>query len=156
MPAEPAAPPVSAGDPYPLPRPFLMLLRGLFRRCPRCGGGKLFRNWLTMKPRCPRCGMCFEREEGFFLGAYVVNFGVMLIAMAAFIGVGVAVTLPDPDPLKLAVGGIVVAIVVPIFFYPMSRTFWSAIDLLMKPLEPEEIGSAREAAATPEAPSVRA
>ena len=29
-----------------------------------------------MAERCPRCGMRFEREEGFFLGAYVVNFAV--------------------------------------------------------------------------------
>jgi uncharacterized protein (DUF983 family) len=122
-----------------------MLLRGLFRRCPRCGGGKLFTNWLSMKPRCPRCGMCFEREEGFFLGAFVVNFGVMLIAVAAFIGIGVAATLPDPDPVKLALIGAVVGVAVPIFFYPMSRTFWSAIDLLMKPLEPQEIESAEQA-----------
>jgi uncharacterized protein (DUF983 family) len=122
-----------------------MLLRGLFRRCPRCGGGKLFTNWLSMKPRCPRCGMCFEREEGFFLGAFVVNFGVMLIAVAAFIAIGVAATLPDPDPVKLALIGAVVGVAVPIFFYPMSRTFWSAIDLLMKPLEPQEIESAEQA-----------
>ena len=135
----------TASDPYPLPRWFRMLVRGLFRRCPRCGGGKLFTTWLSMKPRCPRCGMCFEREEGFFLGAFVVNFGVMLISMAAFIGIGVAMTLPDPDPVRLAIGGIVVALVVPIAFYPMSRTFWSAIDLWMKPLEPQEIASAEEA-----------
>ena len=132
-------------DPYPLPGWLRMLGRGLFRRCPRCGGGKLFTGWLSMKARCPRCGMCFEREEGFFLGAFVVNFGVMLISMAAFIGVGVALTLPDPDPVKLAIGGILVAVVVPIAFYPMSRTFWSAIDLWMKPLEPQEIASAEEA-----------
>jgi uncharacterized protein (DUF983 family) len=131
-------------DPYPLPGWFRMLLRGLFKRCPRCGGGKLFTSWLSMKPRCPRCGMCFEREEGFFLGAFVVNFGVMLISIAAFIGVGVALTLPDPDPVKLALIGAVVGVVVPIFFYPMSRTFWSAIDLMMKPLEPQEIVSAND------------
>lgn len=130
-----------------------MLVRGLFRRCPRCGGGKLFTGWLKMRPRCPRCGMRFEREEGFFLGAFVVNFGVMLIALAAFIGVGVAVTLPDPPPGKLAAGGMLVGVLVPIFFYPMSRTFWSAIDLIMKPLEPQEIAAASESAsATPAAP----
>lgn len=133
-------------DAYPLPGWFRMLVRGLFRRCPRCGGGKLFTGWLTMKARCPRCGMCFEREEGFFLGAFVVNFGVMLISMAAFIAIAVALTLPDPDPVKLAVGGIVVGVVVPIAFYPMSRTFWSAIDLIMKPLEPREVESADRAA----------
>ena len=135
-------------DPHPLPGPARMLVRGLFRRCPRCGGGKLFTGWLKMKPRCPRCGMCFEREEGFFLGAFVVNFGVMLITLAVFIGVGVAVTLPDPPPGKLALGGMAVGVLVPILFYPMSRTFWSAIDLIMKPLEPQEIESAATAAAT--------
>jgi xanthosine utilization system XapX-like protein len=91
--------------------------------------------------------MCFEREEGFFLGAFVVNFGVMLISLAAFIAVGVAVTLPDPDPVALAVGGAIVGVVVPIAFYPMSRTFWSAIDLIMKPLEPQEVESAAGATA---------
>lgn len=129
-------------DPYPLPGPVRMLARGLFRRCPRCGGRRLFSNWLTMKPTCPRCGLRFEREEGFFLGAFVVNFGVMLITMAAFIAIAVAVTLPDPDPVKLALGGVAVGVVVPIFFYPMSRTFWSAIDLIMKPLEPAEVAEA--------------
>lgn len=142
-----------ATDAYPLPGPTKLLGRGLFRRCPRCGGGKLFSNWVTMKPRCPRCGMCFEREEGFFLGAFVVNFGVMLISLAAFIAIAVAITLPDPDPVKLAAGGVVVGIVVPIFFYPMSRTFWSAIDLIMKPLEPGEVASAATATAGDDARS---
>lgn len=92
--------------------------------------------------------MCFEREEGFFLGAFVVNFGVMLITLALFIGVGVAMTLPDPPPGKLAIGGMVVGVLVPVFFYPMSKTFWSAIDLIMKPLEPQEVDSARTATTT--------
>ena len=143
---------VDANDPHPLPGPVAMLTRGLLRRCPRCGSGKLFTSWLQMRPRCPRCGMCFEREEGFFLGAFVVNFGVMLISLAAFIGVGVAVTLPDPPPGKLALGGMLVGVLVPIFFYPMSRTFWSAIDLIMKPLEPREIASANAATSPPAAP----
>jgi hypothetical protein len=91
--------------------------------------------------------MCFEREEGFFLGAFVVNFGVMLISLATFIGVAVAITLPDPDPVELALGGAVVGVLVPIACYPMSRTFWSAIDLIMKPLEPQEVESAAGATA---------
>lgn len=143
--------PVAPADPYPLPGAVRMLLRGLFRRCPRCGAGRLFEGWLTMKPTCPRCGLRFEREEGFFLGAFVVNFGVMLLTMAAFIAGAVALTLPDPDPVKLAIGGIAVGVIVPISFYPMSRTFWSAIDLIMKPLEPAEIAEAEANAAGPAA-----
>ena len=139
-------------DPHPLPGPTKLFLRGLVRRCPRCGGGKLFTGWLKMKPTCPTCGMRFEREEGFFLGAYVVNFGVMLLSLALFIGVGVALTLPDPPPGRLAIGGMVVGVLVPILFYPMSRTVWSAIDLTMKPLEPHEIESAHTITTTSAAP----
>ena len=132
-------------DPFPLPSRSLMLLRGLVRHCPRCNSGHLFRGWFSMVPRCPRCGMCFEREEGFFLGAFVVNFGVMLISLALFITIGVAVTLPDPSAIGLAAGGMLVGTLVPIAFYPFSRTFWSAIDLWMKPLEPDEVASASSA-----------
>ncbi len=103
-----------------------------------------------MKPTCPRCGLRFEREEGFFLGAFVVNFGVMLLSLAVFITVGVAVTLPDPPPGKLALAGAVVGVIIPVFFYPMSRTFWSAIDLVMKPLEQAEIDAADIVTTTPE------
>lgn len=122
-----------------------MLLRGLLRHCPRCGSGSLFPTWFSMVPRCPKCGMCFEREEGFFLGAFVVNFGVMLFSLAAFIAVGVAVTLPDPSAIGLAAGGMAVGTLVPVAFYPFSRTFWSALDLWMKPLEPSEIEAAEAA-----------
>ncbi len=129
------------------PRPILLLLRGLLRHCPRCGGGRLFRSWFCMVKRCPRCGMAFEREEGFFLGAFVVNFGLVLILLAAYIAVGIWLTLPEPPAGKLAAGGMVVAILVPVGFYPFSRTFWSAIDLWMKPLEPEEVAAAERARA---------
>ena len=50
--------------------------RGLIRHCPNCGQGRLFRRWFRMVDRCPRCGHQFDREEGFWLGAYVINFAV--------------------------------------------------------------------------------
>jgi uncharacterized protein (DUF983 family) len=119
-------------------RPTLLLLRGLLRRCPNCGGGKLFRRFWTMKERCPTCGMRFEREEGFFLGAYVVNFGLVLILLALFTILGVIVTLPDPPVLALTVIGMVGSTLLAVGFYPNSRTFWSAIDLMMTPLRDED------------------
>ena len=90
--------------------------------------------------------MRFEREEGFFLGAYVVNFGVVMIALAAFIMIGVIVTLPDPPVVGLTLIGMIGSAAIAIFFYPMSKTFWSAIDLIMTPLRDDEIDAARDAA----------
>src|SRR5438045_9042590 len=58
-------------------RPGRMLARGLARRCPKCGGGKLLRSWFKMHDACPTCGHCLNREEGFWLGSFVVNFAVM-------------------------------------------------------------------------------
>ncbi len=29
-----------------------------------------------MHERCPTCGMRFAREEGFFTGAYLINFAI--------------------------------------------------------------------------------
>ncbi len=33
------------------------VLRGVACRCPRCGRGKLFAGFLTLKPRCENCGL---------------------------------------------------------------------------------------------------
>jgi uncharacterized protein (DUF983 family) len=130
------------------PSPTLMLLRGLFRRCPNCGGGTLFRGWLVMNERCPRCALKFEREEGFFLGAYVVNFGLVLILLGVYCVVGVIVTQPNP-PIAALVGiGMIGSAVVAIGFYPMSKTFWSAIDLIMTPVRDGEARTPGERAAT--------
>ena len=112
-----------------------LLWRGLRKKCAVCGGGRLFDGWLTMKERCPTCGFTFEREDGFFLGAFVVNAAVTELGILLVLVASVALTLPDP-PLYLLAAGLTAAVVVPIATYPFSKTVWSAIDLAMHPLEP--------------------
>ncbi len=43
------------------PQPTLLqtALRGIACRCPRCGEGKLFAGFLTLRPACERCGLDF-------------------------------------------------------------------------------------------------
>ncbi|HWA49186.1 MAG TPA: DUF983 domain-containing protein [Dongiaceae bacterium] len=36
------------------------LMRGLRRRCPRCGEGKMFSGYLSVQHACATCGMEFE------------------------------------------------------------------------------------------------
>lgn len=115
-----------------------LLRRGIARRCPVCGGGRLFRRWFTIVERCPRCGFPLERIEGHWIGALGMNTIVTSGAVLVAVVVGVALTHPD-GPVGVAVGLVVTtAVVVPLAFYPVSKTLWSAIDLAMRPLEPDD------------------
>ena len=37
-----------------------VLMRGLKRRCPRCGEGRLFDGFLSVAPHCQACGLDFD------------------------------------------------------------------------------------------------
>ena len=54
-------------------------------RCPRCHKGPIFqpigRAPLTMKPICPVCGLKFEREPGYFLGAMYISYPLSIIVI---------------------------------------------------------------------------
>jgi hypothetical protein len=123
------------------PTPARLLARGAAKRCPLCGSGRLFTGWFCMRERCPGCDHCFEREEGFFLGAYVINFIVtgVVLSLAVFVpAIALFVSRPGRSPLPLIVAGLAAAVVVPVVFYPFSKTIWSAIDLAMRPLDDKE------------------
>lgn len=128
----------SPPDPPPPLTTGRLLLRGIAKRCPVCGEAKLFRRWFTIVEHCPRCGFRLERVEGQWLGALginvVVSFGAVLVAVL----VAFAVTY-NSESVGLAVGIVVaIAIAVPLLFFPVSKTLWCAIDIAMRPLEPDD------------------
>jgi uncharacterized protein (DUF983 family) len=127
----------------------LMLWRAMRRRCPRCGAGGLFRRWFRMIERCPGCGYRFQREEGFQLGGYVINFGVTegLVCLAIGGYILAAAANPDVAVWPVVLGGFVAAVVTPIVFFPFSRTIWAAIDLALTPLDVVEQAEAETALA---------
>ena len=111
------------------------LTRGLRKRCPRCGGGKLFDGWLQMKERCPTCDHRFQQggaDDAFFLGAMALNIGLTEGFLGLLIAVSFAVTLPDPPIGRLIAIAVPLMVLAPIAFYPFSRTLWAAIDLVMR------------------------
>ena len=129
----------------PATSPGRMLLRGLVRRCPVCGQGRLFRLWFSLAERCPRCRLRFERIEGHWLGALglntIVSFGVLFCVVAG----GLALSHPGYRMAPLLAAAVGTAVVVPLAFFPSSKTLWTAIDLCMRPLEPSEAPSTGEA-----------
>jgi uncharacterized protein (DUF983 family) len=124
-----------------------IMRRGFLKRCPRCGGGHLYEGWFRMRDRCPSCGYLFEREPGFFVGAYLINFaiaeGFLFVLLMGFMLWKNA--HPETGLVVPIAVGVAIGIVAPIVFYPFARTIWSAIDLAMTPLELPEIVAAADA-----------
>jgi uncharacterized protein (DUF983 family) len=129
----PAAPPSPGNDPS-AGRAFL---RGLTRRCPRCGSGRLFRRWLRIRERCPRCGLRLEREEGGFLGAMTVNYTVTTFAWIVLLVVWLIVDLPGLRVVPLAVTSVALVAVFPLLFFPFSKTIWATVDYLVYRSSPD-------------------
>jgi uncharacterized protein (DUF983 family) len=125
----------------------LMTVRALACRCPRCGARKVFKHWVRMAERCPGCGYRFEREEGFWFGAYNINLCVTL-ALLFFVFIWLIARQDGNAGASIIpplVVGLFVCIVFPVVFYPASKTIWAAIDLATNPLELREIIAALDA-----------
>jgi hypothetical protein len=91
-----------------------------------------------MVESCPRCGLQFQRVPGQWLGSWFLNIVLVQASVVAVLVIGVASTYPDTPIGPIFAIGLVVAIVVPILFFPFSRTIWTAIDLAMRPLTFDE------------------
>ena len=116
------------------------LARGLTLGCGVCGRRRgLFRRGLVMVERCPRCSLTFERTEGHYIGAIGINtilsFTALFFGLIAF----VAATYPDTPAGAWVFALLPVLALVPLLLYPVSKTLWTSIDLLMRPLEPGEV-----------------
>jgi uncharacterized protein (DUF983 family) len=115
-----------------------MLWRAVRRRCPHCGGRGWFKGWLHPTDRCTDCGYRFERQEGFMLGVMALNIIVTMGAIILAGGIGMALSWPDLAMVPIVGASVLVAVVVPIAFYPFAHYLWAVVDLQMRPLEPAE------------------
>lgn len=115
-----------------------VVVRGLLRRCPLCGSGEIFTSWYHRRERCPRCNYPTTRVDDQWIGSLgmntIVSFGLLL----ATIAIGFTVTYPDPPVGVLLVLAVSVAALVPVVFFPISKSLWSAIDMAMRPPEPND------------------
>lgn len=116
-------------------------LRGCRKHCPVCNQGKLFTRWFTFAERCPRCDLRFERIEGHWTGDLgintIVSFGTLLIALV----IGFLLSWPEAPGIALFAVAIAIAGLVPLVFFPFSKTIWLAIDLIFRPLEAGEVAA---------------
>ena len=118
--------------------PSRVVLRGLTRRCPLCGGGGIFQGWFRQVERCPRCNYPTTRVDDQWIGSLGINTMVSFTLLVGVIAVGFAVTYPDPPVTTLLVVAVAVAALFPVFFFPISKSLWSAVDMAMRPPEPSD------------------
>ena len=110
--------------------PYLLAVR---RRCPRCGSGHIFDGWFTMKHSCPECELDFERNPGAFIGGIGLNTMVSFGAIVLAIVLSFVLTGEDRSILAVLAAPIAVAAIVPLLFFPYSKTLWLAFELISTP-----------------------
>lgn len=119
------------------------LARAFRLRCPRCGSDGIRASWFKLGERCPRCDLALDRGEAdHWLGAFTINW-VVGEGLAAVIAIVVLVAFwPRATPGLIT--GIVLALAMPVVFYPFSQTIWLAFDLHIRPLEPGDTALPRQ------------
>jgi uncharacterized protein (DUF983 family) len=107
-----------------------LLKRGLLLRCPYCGQGHIIKYPFWIKDCCPRCGYRFEPEPGYLVGGYAINLvGVEIVAVAIIVIILLRTNLSLYQQEAIGIG---FAILLPILFFPWSRTLWMAFDLTLQ------------------------
>ncbi|HKY09517.1 MAG TPA: DUF983 domain-containing protein [Candidatus Binatia bacterium] len=112
-------------------RLFEMLNHGVRLRCPRCGIGPLYRKAFRMYEDCRHCGLKFEREQGYFIGAMYINYAATIaVAVPGFFLLDAFVGLTINQQLALWVP---FAIVFPLAFFHHARSLWLVLDYYFNP-----------------------
>lgn len=74
---------------------------------------------------------------GFELGAAAIAAIIVMGPLVLAMGVVVAITWPEIEVVPMMIVFIAGGLILPMILYPVSYTMWQAIDLMMRPVEPE-------------------
>ena len=88
---------------------------------------------------CPRCGLHFEREAGYWTGALAINTILVGGAFAIAFVIALVLTVPDIPVAPLLAILVPIVLIGPLVTYPFSKTLWVAIDrAYLQRLDPNE------------------
>lgn len=127
----------------------IKLIGRAFRlKCPACGRGSLYRGFLAMNQSCPECGSSFKREDGFYLGAIYLNYGLTAVLVTIlFPALVLSYTLTSKQALWVCFA---VVIIFPLSLFRHARSLWLAFDHYLDPQsDGETAGSAKDTSAKP-------
>ena len=106
-------------------------------RCPNCGRGRLFRGVFRMLLRCPECGLSYFPEQGYYVGAMIINY---VATTAVVVGIFL-LSLLVPDFTTLTTNSKILvwmsfAIALSLLLVRHSYSLWLGIDFWIKPRQP--------------------
>lgn len=105
-----------------------MLRRGLLRRCPVCGEGRIFRTLLRLRRECPACGWILERDPGAVTGPmYLVS--VLTLPFGALVALALWLLTDWPPAVQVAAGLPVIVLFSANALW-VAKGAWAAIDYL--------------------------
>src|SRR3954465_10241177 len=102
------------------------LLRCLGLRCPVCGKSSIADRPFKIKGHCPACDALFMREEGFFVGAILINVVTTELVILLTYLVCLAVVGIDYELVLTIL--FIAALVFPLAFYHHSWSIWLGFD----------------------------
>ncbi len=104
--------------------------RGLRKRCPHCGEGRLFSGWSRHVHRCSTCGLVFERNPGDTWAFTIIGDRLPIGAIMVLIYFGVVRSHPRLGVAMLVVLTALVVWTAPnrwgvgIALHYLSRVYW--------------------------------
>ena len=108
------------------------LRRCLVLRCPACGRDTIVARPFNIKDRCTACGVIYQREPGFFVGAILANVVTTeLVILLVYFGFLLFTNFEDRPVLTIL---FLVGITFPLAFYHHSWSFWLGLDHLIEGL----------------------
>jgi uncharacterized protein (DUF983 family) len=114
-----------------------ILRRSAHWRCPNCGRGRLFRGVFRMLSRCPECGLSYFPEQGYYVGAMIINY----VATTAVVVAIFLLSLLFRDFTTLSTNSKILlwmafAITLSLSLTRHAYSFWLGIDFWIKPRQP--------------------
>ena len=109
-----------------------LLRRCLLLRCPVCGNASIAKAPFRVRGRCSSCRAVFQREQGFFVGAILINVVTTeLVILLAYLASLPVINAHYQFVLALL---FVIAVSFPVAFYHHSWSIWLTFDNLVEGL----------------------
>jgi len=129
--ADPSDGPAGADNRPNEPSAVRALVRGLAKRCPRCGERDLFVHWLKIRDLLPPVPAPPGTRGGRLPRPMTINYSVTTLAWVAFLVIWLIVDLPGVRVVPLTFASVLLVGIFPLAFYPFSKTIWAAVDYLV-------------------------